>query len=135
MIRYRVHTPLQPFREGAHIVRRRAATAAEHAHARLRHGGENIRKRTRVHVVVSVHRVGQARVGLGDHGQVGILAQLPQQRREPVRPQRAVEPDGVRAMDATVQPVNVRPVSSKDMVTSTGRSVFSLTASSAAFVS
>ena len=38
-------------------------------------------------------------------------------------------------MEATVQPVKVRPVSSKDMVTRTGRSVFSLTASSAALAS
>ncbi len=38
-------------------------------------------------------------------------------------------------MEATVQPVKVRPLSSKDMVTSTGRPVFSLAASSAALAS
>ena len=47
----------------------------------------------------------------------------------------ALRPSSVRAMEATVQPVKVRPVSSKDMVTMTGRSVFSFTASRAALAS
>ena len=38
-------------------------------------------------------------------------------------------------MDSTVQPVKVRPLSSKLIVTNTGREVVSFTASSAAFVS
>ena len=47
----------------------------------------------------------------------------------------APRPSSVRAMEATVQPVKVRPRSSKDMVTNTGKSVFSFTASSAALAS
>ena len=47
----------------------------------------------------------------------------------------APSPSSVRAMEATVQPVKVRPLSSKDMVTSTGRAVFSLAASNAALAS
>ena len=47
----------------------------------------------------------------------------------------APRPSIVRAMEAGVQPVNVRPVASKLIVTNTGSPVFSFTASSAAFAS
>ena len=47
----------------------------------------------------------------------------------------APSPSSVRAMEGTVQPVNVRPRASKDMVTKAGRLVFSFTASRAALAS
>ena len=47
----------------------------------------------------------------------------------------APRPSSVRAMEGMVQPVKVRPPVSKDRVTRTGRSVFSLTASRAALAS
>ena len=47
----------------------------------------------------------------------------------------APSPSRVRAMDGMVHPVKVRPFRSNDMVTNTGRPVFSFTASSAAFAS
>ena len=47
----------------------------------------------------------------------------------------APRPSSVRAMEATVQPVKVRPDASKDMVTNTGRAEFSFAASRAALVS
>ena len=47
----------------------------------------------------------------------------------------APSPSSVRAMEAAVHPVKVRPLSSKDMVTSTGSPVCSLAASSAALAS
>ena len=56
--------------------------------------------------------------------------------REQFRPMAsAPRPSRVRAMEATVQPVKVRPSASKDIVTSTGRLVASLAASRAALVS
>ena len=47
----------------------------------------------------------------------------------------APRPSSVRAMEATVQPVKVRPPASKDMVTNTGRWAASLAASRAALAS
>ena len=47
----------------------------------------------------------------------------------------APSPSSVRAMEDRVQPVKVRPSASKDMVTNTGRRVFSFTASRAALAS
>ena len=44
---------------------------------------------------MAVHRVGQARVGLGHHRQAGVPTQLRQQRRQLVGAQRAVQTHGV----------------------------------------
>ena len=79
----------------ADVVRRGAAAAAEDGHTRLPAGEQGLGEGLRIHVVMAVHRVGQASVGLGDHRQTGACAQLLHQREQQIRPQGAVQADGV----------------------------------------
>ena len=87
---------LQRRRHGPDIGRGRAAAAAEQRDAQVQAGGQGRREGLRSHVVVAVHRVRQARVGLGDHRQAGVFAYLFQHGSQHIRPQGAVEADGVR---------------------------------------
>ena len=65
-----------------------------------------------------------------------IMGRISLGPREQLMPMAsAPSPSSTAAMEATVQPVKVRPFSSKLMVTNTGSSVFSFAASSAARVS
>ena len=83
--------------QGADIFRIGAAAAADNAHARmdrLRHG---LGKFGRTQVIVTVHRIRQARIRLGDDRQIRVGDDLPQDGQQLLRAQGAVQTDGICA--------------------------------------
>ena len=80
----------------ANVFRIGAAAAAHDGHARLDGFCHGFGEGSRGQVIMTIRRVGQARVGLGDDGQVGVCKDLPQRGQQLRRAQGAVHADGVR---------------------------------------
>ena len=86
----------QNCRQPTNVFRGCTATAAHDGDTSLHAGQQSLGKVLRSHIIVSIHRVRQARVRLGNDRQAGILTQFFQQRRQQVWPQRTVQSNSVR---------------------------------------